>query len=158
MPIKFQSPLKMSIEFWSPHLNYRLVSISLQAMVIGYFFLKSFVMISLGLGLLMGHDTFSRVCLLNLSLRPPYPVNEAYQLPPIQYCFITVCVGIKPSQIHGPISEWFPLSITACVGKLSCLLLAISKTICTTVRYQPVSRRARSLVLNLIELSFNLAE
>ena len=31
-----------------------------------------------------------------LNLRPPYPVNKAYQLPPIQCCFIAVCVGINP--------------------------------------------------------------
>ncbi len=31
-------------------------------------------------------------------LRPPYPVNKAYQLPSIQCCFIAICVCIKPSQ------------------------------------------------------------
>ncbi len=25
-------------------------------------------------------------------LRPPYPVNKAYQLPPIECCFIAICI------------------------------------------------------------------
>ncbi len=44
-----------------------------------------------------------------MALRPPYPVNKAYQLPSIQCCFIAICVCIKPSQTHGHISGWSPL-------------------------------------------------
>ncbi len=91
-------------------------------------------------------------------LRPPYPVNKAYELPPKQCCFIVICVCITPSQTHDPISGWSPLPVTAWDGKLSCLLRAISHTICTTVKYQPISRRARFLILNLIRFTYNLAE
>ncbi len=86
-------------------------------------------------------------------LRPPYPINKAYQLPHIQWCFIAMCVCIKPSQTHGHISRWTTLPVTAWNGKLSCLLWAISHNICTTIRYQPASWRARFLVLNLIRFA-----
>ncbi len=45
---------------------------------------------------------------------------------------------IKPSQTHDPVSGWSPLSFAAWNIKLSCLLWAMSHSICTTVRYQPV--------------------
>ncbi len=61
-----------------------------------------------------------------LSLRPPYPVNKAYQLPFIQCCFIAICDCIKPSQTHGPISGWSPLPVPAWDGKPPSLLWAIS--------------------------------
>ncbi len=37
----------------------------LSSLTTGYFFLESFVMLSFCLGLLMGHDTFSSLCLVN---------------------------------------------------------------------------------------------
>ncbi len=46
-----------------------------------------------------------------IQLRPPYPVNEAYRLPPIQCCFIAVCIGIKPSQ-----NPWFYIRVVPSVN------------------------------------------
>ncbi len=34
-------------------------------------------------------------------------VNKAYQLPPMQYCFIAICICFKSWQSHGPVSGWF---------------------------------------------------
>ncbi len=42
-------------------------------------------------------------------LRPPHRVLKAYQHPPIDCCFITICLCIKPSQTYRPISGWSPL-------------------------------------------------
>ncbi len=36
-------------------------------------------------------------------LRQPYQVNNADQLPPIQYYFIAICICIEPSQTYGPV-------------------------------------------------------
>ena len=87
-------------------------------------------------------------------LRPPH-----LRLPPIQCCFIAICICIKPSQTYGPVlGSSSPLPVTAWDTRFSCLLLAMSHTICTNVRFQPVSQHARFLVLNLTRLSCNLAE
>ncbi len=36
-------------------------------------------------------------------LRPPHRVKKAYQLSPIQCCFIAVYICIEPSQTYGPV-------------------------------------------------------
>ena len=55
----------------------------------------------------------SRAVLYGLMvLRPPYPINKAYQLPPVQCCFIAIiCVCIKLSQTHGPIIRMVPSAL-----------------------------------------------
>ena len=64
----------------------------------------------------------------HVSLRPPHQVNQAFQLPPMQCCFIVICICIQPSQTHGPVSRWSPLSVIACYVKLSYLLCTMSQS------------------------------
>ncbi len=47
------------------------------------------------------------------SLRPPHWVKMAYQLPPIQCCFIAIYICIEPSQTYGPAPGLSPLPVTA---------------------------------------------
>ncbi len=75
------------------------------------------------------------------SLRPPHRVNQVYQLRPMGCCFIAICICIKPSQTHGPVSGWSHLSVIESYVKLSSLLWAMNHSICTTVKYQPASWR-----------------
>ncbi len=46
-----------------------------------------------------------------LLLRPPGGIHKVYQLPFYESCFIAIGICIKPSQTHGPVSGWSPLSI-----------------------------------------------